>query len=131
MSFLDLDGMDNVIEPTTVPDGTEAEVRIESAEVKTSKAGNPYLSIRLSVPADLACADFNHMVMLPTSEDTPKEKNNKLYRIKQFAEAFGLPLSGGIDLEMAKGATAWAILGETDDPTYGKQNRIKSFTSKR
>lgn len=132
-SFLDGLDLDNAVEPTTVPDGTECVVVIKSAEVKTSQKNSEqkYINVFCEIEDMPTAKDFNHMMMLPNESTDPKQKNNWLWQIKAFAEAFTVPYSGGsLNLNAMNGRRAWAILSESDDPKYGKQNRIKQFVKR-
>lgn len=127
MSFILDVPTENAPEFKTLPDGSEVEIRIVSAEMKNSKAGAPMLALRLDVPAEPYVNDINHFIMLPTNSDDEKTAGRKLNRLKDFKAAFRLPAAGSIASEDMEGATAWAILGEEDSPDFGKQNRVKRF----
>ena len=127
MSFiLDVE-TENAPEFKSLPDGTEAELRILSAEMRNSKAGDPMLALRLDIPGEPYAKDINHFIMLPNSKDDEKQKAQKLNRLKDFKAAFHLAASGPIAAEDMEGARGWGILAEEDNGEYGKQNRVKRF----
>ena len=69
MSFiLDVDTA-NAPEFKSLPEGSEVELRIVSAEMKNSKAGDPMLALRLDIPQEPLSKDINHFIMLPTNSD--------------------------------------------------------------
>lgn len=124
--ILDVNSND-VPEFITLPDGSEVELRIVSADMKNSKAGDPMLALRLDIPAEPLVKDINHFIMLPNNKDTEKQSAQKLNRVKEFKAAFGLPAIGGIAKEDMEGAMGWGILAEEESEEYGKQNRVKRF----
>lgn len=127
MSFiLDVE-TENAPEFKSLPDGTECQVRIMSAEIKNSKKGDPMLALRFDVPDEPYAKDINHFIMLPTSNDDEKQKAQKQNRLKEFKAAFGLAPAGAISTDDMEGNKAWAILGEEESQEYGKQNKIKRF----
>lgn len=62
---------------------------IESAEIKTSKAGNPYLNVKYKVDDNTTMFD---MIM---DSDTPAIQ----YKLSRFVQALKLPLVGSLELE--------------------------------
>jgi hypothetical protein len=125
----------DVSEPTTVPAG-EYHVRIVNAEEKTAKNGETkYLTVRLEILEGasvspetlLAAKDLNHTVFLPKGTDTPKQRQNSLWRIKEFCLAFGIDPTNNMDLAEWRGLTAWAIIAEDEDKQYGMQNNVKKW----
>lgn len=119
-----------VHEPTIIPPNTEVVVRIVSIkEGKGLASGKPYIMPRLEVPAEPYAKEFNHVVMLPEEDMDEKTRNNTAYRLIQFLTAFGVDVSGEIELDIEDliGREADAVLDVDDDPTYGEQNRVKYF----
>lgn len=125
MSLIDLH-VDDAVEPRTIPEGTEVQVRILKASLEISDNNNEYILAILEVPTEPTAKDFRHMMMVPTSEDSEKQQNARKYRIKEFCEAFGLSTSS-INPESWDGSQAWAILRETEHETYGLQNSVRKF----
>lgn len=113
---------------TTLPDGSEVELRIVKAAMTTAKSsGAPMLAVRFDIPNEPYTKDINLNIMLPAKDDDEKVSAQKKNRLKDFKAAFGLAPSGPLteeDIERSKG---WAILGEEDSTEYGKQNKIKRF----
>ncbi len=127
MSFiLDVD-TSNAPEFKSLPAGTEAELRIVTAEVKNSQNGDPMLALRLDIPAEPYTKDINHFIMLPNDKDDEKTKAQKQNRLKDFKACFKLPASGPISKEDMEGAKGWGILSEEESDEYGKQNKVKRF----
>jgi hypothetical protein len=129
-SFINVN-VDDAVELKSLAAGTEVQLRIVDAESKTSSnTGNDYLNVRLDIPTEPYSKDIFHIMMLPTQHDDAKKANNRKLAIKRFCEAFGLS-TGQMNLKEWPGHMAWAILGEEDDPEYGKRNRIKRFVNPR
>lgn len=127
MSLLDYN-LDNVPELTSVAEG-EYQVQINSAEVKTNEKGNTFLLCRMSIPDEPAAQDLSYVVMLPNDNDEEKEATRKLNNLRRFMRAFGFDTSAPLDTDAMPGSTAFALLIEKDDPTYGRQNQVKKFTN--
>lgn len=127
-TILDLGDLSQVPELTTLPDGTEVELKIVSAEVKTStNTGGKFLSVLFDPIEHPNVKMINHVMMLPTPNDDEKKRNSRLRAIRSFYEAFNIPTSGTVDLSTVIGNTGWAILREEDDTEYGKSNKIRRF----
>lgn len=125
MSLVDLH-VGDAVEPTTIAEGTEVQVRITKGSLETSDAGNQYLLALLEVPDQPTAKDFRHMMMMPTGDNSEKQQNSRKWAIKSFLEAFGFDINS-IDPESWEGAQAWAILRETESPDYGTQNSVRKF----
>jgi len=126
MSFLDM-ALNDIPELDAVTEG-EYQLRIMSAEVKTSqKTGGNYLSVRFEV-ADEVAKDINHVIMLPDNSKSEKEVIVAKNRLKYFYEAFGIDyISGSVNLETLPGLTGYAMMTVEESDQYGRQNRIKQF----
>lgn len=128
MSFiLDVE-TDNAPEFKSLPAGTEAELRIVSAEMKNAKSsGNPMLAVQFDIPAEPYSKDIYHNIMIPTSSDDDKKRAQKLNRLKEFKAAFGLPATGPIASEDMEGCRGWAILNEEEGQDGEMRNSVKRF----
>lgn len=128
MSFILNEDTENAPEFKSLPTGTEAELRIVSAEMKNAKSsGAPMLAIRFDIPSEPFSKDVFHNIMLPTSTDDEKKRAQKLNRLKDFKACFGMPASGPIAQEDMEGARGWAILEEEAGQNGELQNRVKKF----
>ena len=124
-SLVDLH-VDDAVEPSTVAEGTEVQVRIVTGSLEVSTNNNEYLLAILEVPTEPTAKDFRHMMMLPDDEASEKRQNSSKWRIKEFLQAFGFG-TDSIDPDSWAGATAWCTLRETESGDYGKQNSIRKF----
>jgi hypothetical protein len=128
--FVDLSNFDpdNIPEGEIYEDGHELHARITRLAKGTDKNGNDYLMPWFEDPDNVNLEDFSDYIPLPTSNDTEKEKGRKLRTLKAFAESFGLGLfEGEFDLEEAKGATGWMILGIGKSKEGKPTNRPKKY----
>lgn len=121
------ENFDNVVEPYVMPENSEVTLRIVDVKEGTDKNGNPYIMPRFEVEGEVGCKEFTKFLGLPNSEMDAKKKNNALYALKQFFQAFGVDPAGGVDVESLIGLTGYAILGVSDDPQYGEQNYVRRF----
>ena len=125
MSLVDLH-VDDAVEPKTIAEGTEVQVRVVTGSLEVSANNNEYLLAVLEVPTEPTAKDFRHMMMLPDDEASEKRQNSSKWRIKEFLQAFGFSVDN-IDPESWAGATSWATLRETESGDYGMQNSIRKF----
>jgi hypothetical protein len=120
--------VDEAIDLIVMDDNTEAQLRIESAEIKHSqKDGSPYLNLRCSIPSEVTANDIYHIMMLPKDHEktqNPKKFNMDLKRFKDLYSATGTP-NGQVDIRELVGKEFYAILGVQEDDQYGKRNTIK------
>ena len=126
MGFLDDVNLDDAVEPTAVPGDTEYKLRITDAKEDTDKNGNPYLLPRFEAVDHPAAKEFTKFLRLPHPDQSDKEKNNTLWALKLFSEAFDFSFNS-LDLESIIGNEGWAILGVEETDEYGEQNFIKKF----
>lgn len=131
MSFLGFN-LDDAQEPTAVPAG-EYQVRIAGLpEKKTTQKGTDYLSMRLEVvDGPMNAKDMNFALWFPNKDDDAKQKNNTLWRMKEFCLAFGFDPAGDLSFEEMVGAQAWAFVEYGEDEKYGPQNSIKRWIKSR
>ena len=128
MGFLDLN-FDEVFEPKALTQG-EYQLRVIDAGVKTSSKGKgDYLGVRLEVMNEPTAKTIQHVMMLPSSNDDIKKKNNRLFAIQSFIKACGMDPGANFNPEQLVGSTCWAILTEEADPEYGNQNRVRKFVA--
>ena len=83
MSLVDLH-VDDAVEPKTIAEGTEVQVRIVTGSQEVSANNNEYLLAILEVPTEPTAKDFRHMMMLPDDEASEKRQNSSKWRIKEF-----------------------------------------------
>lgn len=128
-TFVDVDFGDDVHEPVAMPED-EYELRILDFDVRTSqKTGGQFIMVRMEVVGEPYAKDFNHIMMLATENDEPKQANSRKFAIKSFVEAFDLP--SRLSKEAVVGATGWAYLVQEDGGEYGIQNRVRKFLPRR
>jgi len=72
LSSLELDGIEDIQELKALPAGQYL-VRVSSAEMMNSKAGNPMLRMICEFPEEPSGSDVFHFLMIPTKE-TPDEQ---------------------------------------------------------
>lgn len=128
MSILNVD-IENVEEPKPVPDGEYEMQVIGTPELRTSKAGNPYLNVRLAIVGEVGAQDVYDTITLPTEDQDPVDNERRKLRLKRFCDAFGISYDGGnINLEEADGLRASALLTIEANAEYGDRNRVKRYT---
>ena len=133
-SVLDLN-LENVQEPTIVPEGTY-KVRLTSGAIRTSKKGGKYISASFEiVNHDEPTQPVFHTMMLPDGEEVAKDERRKL-DIKRFCDAFELSYNietgetdsnGTTKILDWKGNEAWAVMKVSHEEDYGDRNEIRRF----
>jgi hypothetical protein len=110
------------------PAGTEMQARISRMTKDTDKNNTPYLMPWFEDPEDPNVEDFNDYLPLPEQDATEKENGKRLRRLKTFDEAFELGIfNGAFNVDDAKGATGWVILGVGEGQDGESQNRVKKY----
>ena len=125
-SFLSVN-FDEVPEIEVKPEG-EYEIKCDRVRMGNSKkTGDPYAMLFLSFADDPTGKDFTEVVMLPSPDSDPKTRIARLNYVRTCAQAFDVDISSGVNFDDFVGQTTWAILGERDDPQYGKSNTLREF----
>ena len=129
-SFLDLGDLSGIPDEHTKEEG-ECELRLVTLELRPGRKDptSRFIYAQFEVPGDDLAKIIQHVMMLPTSKDSPRQKIGRERAIKKFYEAFKIPTQGKVEFRDYIGNTGWAMLVEENDVTgkYGMQNRIKSF----
>lgn len=126
MSFIELDGISDVHEPVVAPEGSYDFV-IASAQIKEKEGKKNILVILEFENVDANYANVMHNVSLPTSDDDPEKRKNKLLFAKRFFVQFGIPFEGGVDIETFSGCRGRAKV-KTDE-YEGKVKNILNLES--
>ena len=130
MSILDLTGvnLDDTVEPTTLPKGEEAKLRVISFKQDKDKNGNNYIMPFFESTEDPYCKEFGDYIPLPHDGMSPKELNKAKIRLAHFATAFGIDFSREVDpKEDIIGNEGWAILGMGTDMDDLPVNKISKY----
>lgn len=136
MSLLDFNTAD-IPDLAALPAGAH-QLEVISAEVrkqKPEKGSSNFLYLRLVPTEDPNAKDIGHTLMLPDANKDERENNNRLRRLKEFFQAFGvqLPLEYDADdngcgrVETMTGLTGMAVLALEENEEYGEQNRVTRF----
>lgn len=135
MSLIDYSDMEQEIldaqEPTTLPKGTEVQVRIIQVRPGTSEKNDAnYLMPIYEVLGDgmemiKEVSDF--LWVLDKEALTAKEYARALDQFKKFAKCFGIDLSRPFDTEDLIGLEGWIILGLRKSDEYGEQNNVSKY----
>ena len=128
--FIDLSNFDpdNIPEGEILEDGTELQARLTRVSKGEDKNGTPYLMPWFEDPNNVNVEDFSDYLPLPTNDDNEKDKGRKLRNLKAFAVCFDLPLfDGEFNLEDAKGALGWMIVGIGKSKDGKPNNRPKKY----
>ena len=124
-SFLELN-LENAQELKTIPAG-EARLRCVKADIVTKEeTGNKYVKAIFDIVDRPDTQSVIDILMLPDNSQDAKSNNRRLFALKSFCAAMGLPLVNP-ELTAAVGRECWAVLTEGEDPQYGKSNRVKSY----
>jgi len=109
----------------------EYEVKIVSAKIATydnAKGKGNMVQLSFAIPSEELAKPVYHTLFMPNDEDNDLQVADKKRRFKGFFEAFGMPLSGELELEEMTGMTGWAFLkikAATDE--YEEKNFIAKW----
>lgn len=104
----------------------EYEVMITKAEDYIGKdSGKPSIRIIFDIPNELSADSIFYYLGLPNSNDTEKQKINKLRRIKEFLAAFDLDQNSAYNEWV--GRKAWALINQEPDIHGEIRNSIRRF----
>lgn len=120
--------LDDVVETTVIPDGTEIEARIISVKVGVRKNGVEYYNIRFDFPSEPYARDMTDFLDLPTSSLSPKVLNAVRNKMSTFFDAFGIDRTTPFDpAEDFPGLTGFVIVGVKTSEEYGDQNTVRKY----
>ena len=128
--FIDLStyNPDDIPEGKVHPDGTEVRARISRLAKDTDKNNTPYMMPWFEDADDPNVEDWNDYLPLPESDATEKENGKRLRRLKAFEDSFQLGLfSGAFNIEDAKGAEGWMIVGIGKTKDGEDNNKVKKY----
>jgi len=131
--IIDLSSYDpnDIPEGKVHPDGTEVNARISRITNDIDKNGTPYIMPWFEDSEDPNVEDWNDYLPMPTADDSEKDKGKKLRRLSAFDQAFQLGLfDGAFNIEDAKGATGWMIVGEGQNQDGSPCNKVKRYSTK-
>jgi hypothetical protein len=131
--FIDLSGVDvdNIPTGEIYEDGHELNARLTRLANGIDKNNHPYLMPWYEDPENVNLEDFSDFLALPHGEMTEKERGQAIRKLKTFAECFGIDLfSSNYNLDDAKGAQGWMILGIGKDKEGKPNNRPKKYLVK-
>jgi len=127
-SLLDVN-FDDVYDFELIPDGTEVELRISTAEIALSKSQNPMLHVKLSDPTNPKVDDIHHYIILPIADADmdPTVINKRKMRLRDFYVCFDVDTNHPVDVSRdLPGQTGICIVG-VDPSDMGDRNIVKSF----
>ena len=128
--FIDLSSYnpEEIPEGKIHPDGTEVNSRISRIAKDTDKNNTPYLMPWFEDADDPNVEDWNDYLPLPEIDQTEKENGKRLRRLKQFDECFQLGIfQGAFNVEDAKSATGFQIVGVGKDQDGNPNNKVKKY----
>ena len=132
--FIDLSNYDpdDIPEGKIHPDGTEVNARISRISRDNDKNNTPYLMPWFEDTEDPNVEDWSDYLPLPEQGATEKENGRRLRKLKSFDEAFGLGLfNSAFNLEDAKTATGFMIVGIGKDQDGNPNNKVKKYLAQR
>lgn len=139
-SFLDLsdERMEDVVEPKAVDDGEytlkliDWLTTVDGEVTRINSNDQPYIMPRLEIidcEEAIFAKNISYYLPLVHSSMTKKEKNDTLWRLKEFFDAFEVDYTQRIEYEEIIGKTAEALLITQADEGFGEQNKISRFIS--
>lgn len=127
MSFVQLDGIGDVKEPTIAPDGSYELVITDAEAYQSEKNGRTIVKCRIEFEGHDDYASFMHFLALPSRDldidghqEGPEAGQRKydmmMLSTRRFLELWGIPYEGGFAVEDFHGARCKGkVTSETDD----------------
>ncbi len=142
MGFLDLSEMnlEDAMRPKPVEAGeytltlegfrkvNGSEEIFHTTEKMEGKYFNPIYSIDHGEP-DFIAARVSGFVRVPEAGMSLEEMNKAKLSLKEFLQAHGEDISGGLDLDTLVGTTCDAVLVLKESDEYGAQNDVKHYVT--
>ena len=126
--FIDIDA-DAAREPEIVERGEyEVQVTRVDEEMRTSRNGNEYITMQISIVGVPYAQEIYHNMFMPSSNLEERVNNKRLLTWKALFDAFDLEKSGeGYNLQELVGRTGRALIGEDTDQNDIPRNRVMRF----
>ena len=126
LSSLALDGIEDLGEQKALPAGQYL-VRVKSAELTNSKAGNPMLKMICEFPDEPSGSDVFNFTMLPTKDTPPEQIEMRKLELKRFVQGFGCTIdSNGFDPTELIGQECERYVSVEQDDKGIDRNRLKA-----
>ena len=122
-------GMDDTHETYTMPDATEAKLKILQVSRQERDDGQIYYVCTHEIIGEDYAEEVADFIYMPhATAQTPKQRNKTKIRLRDYTTCFDLDISRPFNpVDDWPGAEGWVILGSRDDAKYGKRNTIKEF----
>lgn len=121
--------LDDSQETYAMPDGTEANLRILSVELRDRENdGTKYFIVRSEITEEPYSKEITSFLNIPSRLMDAKQLNLARNEMKKFTECFGLDMSMEFDpKEDWVGCEGTVILSLSKSDAYGEQNRIAKY----
>ena len=126
------ESFEDVFEETILPNGEHELVILGMAIEKSKKTPErKMLHVRFESTQDPTASEIHDYMLFENGDlgDSAKQINRRKLRRKHFYDAFGIDPSAGVTCSEAAGLTGYAIITTQDDKQFGKQNRIKDYST--
>lgn len=117
----------DAVELEAQPEG-EYSLLCQDVEIRDGDNG-PYLLMRLEIPEILESKGITHVMMLPTDDNDPKQRNGRKLALKRCTEAFGVDAGPPINIQDFVNQEARAYLAVEESDQYGRQNRVRRWVT--
>lgn len=116
---------DDVYDFETLADRSEAQVRVGRVQIQPGKDDSrKSIHLTLEVLDSPKLESIHYYLPIPKPEEDMRTANRLKQKIKACYEACGC--TPGDAPAVLMGREMWVIVGEEDDPKYGRRNTIKS-----
>ncbi len=125
----------NAEEPKTLPKGSEVKARIITVRSGVSDKGDyngcTWFSVVYDIPDEPMALEFSDFFWQLDKDLLPaKTYAREIFKMQQFAKAFGIDLSRPFSWEDdLPGHEGWLILGSKTTEEYGTQNTVSKYVA--
>jgi len=121
--------MEDIHETYTMPDNTEAKLKVLQVSRQERDDGQTYYVCTHEIVGEDYAEEVADFIYMPhQSAQTAKQRNKTKTRLRDYTTCFDLDITRPFNpVDDWPGAEGWVILGIREDAKYGKRNTIKEF----
>lgn len=105
MTFITMPGLSDVKEPIAVPEGSNYDLRIIGAKLRSKDAKND-IEFIIEIDGEPEAANIFHYIGLVNEDDDDEKRKIKMLFAARFFNQFNIKTEDGVEMEQLVGARA-------------------------